>query len=301
MGDNIMKNVIIKTRSAVRTHVGMVRQNNEDNFLLSGIYYNQGAVNEKNQSTSGWNSFSFHALMDGLGGQNAGEVASGMAAALFSVCFGQLHKKQPTEGKIKKIQETIYQANKAIYEKAASDVAFSKMGTTFTGLLLDNASATVMHLGDSRAYLLRSGQLTQLMVDHTEAERMVRLGLLKREDVRGHRSRFLLNRNLGVPPEYGVMQAERSQTFPILAGDLFLLCSDGLTDMVSDESITHILTAKQSLEQKCDQLIQTALSHGGEDNVTVLLTQVERISRGLINPRILVEELHRWIKKGKLK
>lgn len=127
-------------------------------------------------------------------------------------------------------------------------------------------------------YLFRDGILKQLTRDHSESERLIRLGIITREQARGHKSRFMLNRHLGMPPEEGILEADISEIIQLQKGDTFLLCSDGLTDMVEDETIKDILAASIDTKEAAQMLINEALKNGGKDNVTAVVLKFDNLN-----------------------
>jgi serine/threonine protein phosphatase PrpC len=205
------------------------------------------------------------AVADGMGGAKAGEVASRLAAAAFRD-FHEADQLAPEE----RVAAIIQEANKRIYERARSDAEASGMGTTITAALLVGDSVAIGHVGDSRAYRLRRGRLEQLTEDHSLVADLVRSGRLTPEEADTHPQRSVITRALGTDVEVDV------DTFTVDAepGDLFLLCSDGLTTMVDDEEITGTIDRSGTLEDAARALLKAANRAGGEDNVTVVLFEL---------------------------
>jgi serine/threonine protein phosphatase PrpC len=230
--------------SAGLTNAGRKRRRNEDSFVIEPPLF---------------------AVADGMGGAQAGEVASRLAAAAFRE-FHQADELVPSERVVAIIQE----ANRRIHERARSDREVSGMGTTITAALLAEDEVTIGHVGDSRAYLLRAGRLEQLTEDHSLVADLVRSGRLSPAEAETHPQRSVITRALGTDPEVDV------DAFSVAAapGDVFLLCSDGLTTMVDDEEIRAQIEQAKDLEQAVKALVKTANRHGGEDNVTVILFAV---------------------------
>ena len=227
--------------SAGTTDAGRKRRRNEDAFVHDPPLF---------------------AVADGMGGAQAGEVASRLAAAAFRE-FHDADELEPEERVVAIIQE----ANRRIYERARSDVQASGMGTTITAALLVESTVVVGHVGDSRAYRLREGLLEQLTEDHSLVADLVRSGRLSPEEADAHPQRSVITRALGTDAEVDV------DTFTVAAeaGDVFLLCSDGLTTMVADEEITTTIAEADTLEQATKALVKAANRAGGEDNITVVL------------------------------
>lgn len=148
------------------------------------------------------------------------------------------------------------------------------MGTTLTALYLDQGKAICCNVGDSRCYFMRAGALRQLSADHTEAQQMVNMGILSPEQARKSKSWHKLTQHLGIFPEEFVIEPHFGPPLVLKSGDVFLLCSDGLTDMAADEQIAEILNTGKNAEQTADALVKLALSQGGRDNVTALVLKV---------------------------
>ncbi len=262
------------TFSAV-TDPGIVRVHNEDSVAISpaaGI-----AV-----------------LADGMGGYNAGEVASGLATALLIRDLEQDMLRMAEDPDTERVplhqllQGRIHQVNHAIYEASHENAQLSGMGTTLVlGVMLGDR-LTVAHIGDSRAYRLRHGKLTQITHDHSLLQEQIDAGLLTASEARYSQNRNLVTRALGVDP---VVVAEIAD-FDTQVGDLYLLCSDGLTDMVPDEQIAEVLSSDNSLDARADELVQIANDHGGRDNVSVILIRVDsHVSR----PKGLMSKMRDWL------
>jgi protein phosphatase len=227
--------------SAGTTDAGRKRRRNEDAFVHEPPLF---------------------AVADGLGGAQAGEVASRLAAAAFRE-FHEADELEPEE----RLATIIQEANRRIYERARSDTQVSGMGTTVTAALLVEGAVVVGHVGDSRAYRLREDRLEQLTEDHSLVADLVRSGRLSPEEADTHPQRSVITRALGTDAEVDV------DTFTVdaEAGDLFLLCSDGLTTMVADEEIKTTIAEAPTLADATKALVKAANRAGGEDNVTVVL------------------------------
>jgi protein phosphatase len=226
---------------AVRTDTGRQRNANEDTPLARPPIF---------------------VVADGMGGAQAGEVASKTAAEAFQ---GELPPAPPEQ----LLRETIEAANRKVHERAKSDPSLSGMGTTMTAAIVDAGSEEVAigHVGDSRAYRLRRNKLERLTRDHSLVEEMRRKGQITDAQAEDHPQRSIITRALGPEPEVEV----DVQTVPALAGDVFLLCSDGLTTMLDDEHIARLLTRATSMEAAARALVDEANRAGGRDNITVLL------------------------------
>jgi PPM family protein phosphatase len=204
-------------------------------------------------------------IADGMGGAQAGEVASKTAADSFE----QALPEGPPE---RVLQQTIEGANRAIHQLARTDPNLNGMGTTTTAAILDAAAEEVAigHVGDSRAYRLRRGKLERLTRDHSLVEEMRRKGQLTEAQAEDHPQRSIITRALGPEPEVEV----DLQTVPAHAGDIFLICSDGLTSMLDDEHIERLLARATSMQNAVRALIDEANRAGGRDNISVIAFKV---------------------------
>jgi PPM family protein phosphatase len=228
---------------AARTDTGRQRRNNEDAYFARAPAY---------------------AVADGMGGAQAGEVAARIATETFEE--GLDDARAPAE----RLSRVAAEANRRIFHHAQEDRSRSGMGTTLTAALVDGEEVTIVHVGDSRAYLLRDGELRQLTRDHSLVEELRRQGQLSTEEAEEHPQRSIITRALGAEPEVELdVQTHQAKT-----GDVFLLCSDGLTTMVRDERLHDILADSRSLEQAADALVREANARGGRDNVTAILFRV---------------------------
>ncbi len=204
-------------------------------------------------------------VADGMGGAQAGEVASRLAVEAFAAGL------PPAENAESRLSERVQEANGRIHALSRSDHERAGMGTTLTAAMVDGDHIAIAHVGDSRAYVLRDGELTQLTQDHSLVDELVRRGRLTEEQAAEHPQRSIITRALG--PEAGV--EVDTMSFPARPGDVLLLCSDGLTSMVSPEEIARILGAAGDLHAAAEQLVAAANAAGGRDNITVVIFRVE--------------------------
>ena len=203
-----------------------------------------------------------------MGGAQAGEVASQMAVEEF-------HEALPDEGSAEeRLVDRVRAANRRIYDLSRTEHERAGMGTTLTAVYLDDDHLAVAHVGDSRAYLFRDGELTRLTQDHSLVEELVRQGKLTEEQAAEHPQRSIITRALGIERDVEV----DTWTYPMRAGDVVLLCSDGLTSMIGEEQIAQILAGEASLDRAADRLIDAANDAGGRDNITVVLFRLEETS-----------------------
>jgi PPM family protein phosphatase len=209
------------------------------------------------------------AIADGMGGAQAGEVASGLAAAVLEEAKGDAGGQHGED----RVAALIQEANRRVYARSNEDAATSGMGTTMTVALVDAAEGTIAfgHVGDSRAYRVREGALEQLTDDHSLVGELVRSGRISPEEAESHPQRAVITRALGTEPDVDV------DTFTVEAepDDVYLLCSDGLTDMVSADEILALLERGDGdLEGAARGLVDAANAGGGDDNITVVLFQI---------------------------
>ena len=209
------------------------------------------------------------AIADGMGGAQAGEVASGLAAAVLEEATGDERGEE-------RVASLIQEANRRVFQRSTEDAATSGMGTTMTVALVDNSDGTIAfgHVGDSRAYRIRGGELEQLTDDHSLVGELVRSGRLSPEEAETHPQRSVITRALGTEADVDV------DTFTTEAepNDIYLLCSDGLTDMISTREILSVVEESRDLDDAARRLIEAANAGGGEDNITVVLFQIDGAS-----------------------
>jgi serine/threonine protein phosphatase PrpC len=205
------------------------------------------------------------AIADGMGGAQAGEVASRLAAAALKESGAQ------TLGGEQRISDLIQEANRRVYDRSSTDPKTSGMGTTITVALVENGNVAFGHVGDSRAYLIRNGRMEQVTEDHSLVNELMKSGKLSREEAEAHPQRSVITRALGTDPDVDV------DTFTIEAksGDVFLLCSDGLTDMVGEREILELVERyRQDIDAALKSLVKAANRSGGEDNITVVAFEI---------------------------
>lgn len=232
-----------------KTDVGLVREQNED-FLQ---------YNEKK---------GVFVVADGMGGHNAGEVASQLAThAMFDFLMAQ--EKYTLDILKKGIEE----ANSLIYKKSKEESAYFGMGTTILVLALENDTAFFAHVGDSRLYLFREGHLSQLTSDHTLVNELISLGTLKKqEDSEQLPFKHILTKALGTHQK---IEPSLSQ-FSLKEGDLFLLCTDGLSNNISERELIECFNKNISINEKGENLMELAKNHGGGDNITLILGAIRK-------------------------
>lgn len=240
-----------------------------------------GRVREHNEDTIGVDAdIGLFVLADGMGGYNAGEVASGIAVKTVmslvkeAVEHQDMSSSDPETGLARPtivLRDAIARANKIIYQTAKTQPQCEGMGTTIVACLFFDNRVAIAHVGDSRLYRLRANRFEQMTMDHSLLQELVDRGFYSEEEAQRSTNRNYVTRALGVEPTVEVEVHEHD----VLPGDVFLLCSDGLPDMVEDEDIhLTISTFNASLDVVGQQLVQLTNDHGGRDNVSVMLAQV---------------------------
>jgi len=237
----------IALRYAARSDVGLVRSNNQD---------------------SGYAGPSLLVIADGMGGHAGGDVASSLAIGEMAPLDGESHG---ADAVLNHLSDAIHAAHRELLERVVEEPALSGMGTTVTALLRTGGRLALAHIGDSRAYLLRDGQLTQITRDHTFVQRLVDDGRITLEEAEQHPQRSVLMRVLSdviddVEPDLSMREAK--------LGDRYLLCSDGLSGVVSFETIQDTMAAGKDPGPTCEQLVQLALRSGAPDNVTCIVADI---------------------------
>jgi serine/threonine protein phosphatase PrpC len=237
---------------AARTDTGRARSANEDSYWVHSPLF---------------------VLADGMGGAQAGEVASQTAVSVFSAEGGLPDGPGTYE---ERLAALVARANGQVYSQAQSDDQFAGMGTTLTVAYVGEDDLAIAHVGDSRFYVLRDGELTQLTDDHSLVGELVRRGQISAEEAEDHPQRSIITRALGIEGEVVVDHF----SWPVRDGDVFLLCSDGLTGMVSDAGVAEILAGAPSLAVAAQRLVAAANEAGGRDNITVIVFRVEDVTPG---------------------
>jgi protein phosphatase len=249
-----------------RTDPGRARENNEDAVVVD-------------------TGTQLCVLADGMGGYNAGEIASGMATAFIKSEMARWLSEAGRGAKVKEIRRALEicvdNANRSIFNAADSNPQYSGMGTTLVVGVFHATTLVLGHIGDSRCYRLRNGEFVQITKDHSLLQEQIDAGLITPEQAVGSSIKNLVTRALGVEDAV-MLDLNEHEVEP---GDSYLMCSDGLSDMVDDAEIASILGGSNPMELKADSLVAAANEHGGRDNISVLLVQVDASSekRGLIS------------------
>jgi PPM family protein phosphatase len=255
------RNTCMRVQVGSQTDIGRVRENNEDTCrVLSDL--------------------SLFIISDGMGGESHGELASQMAGdTVAEYCSGNSEDAAASRGQVprpdlaektNRLADAVRLANGRIYQASLDNPHFRGMGATIVAAWLEGDRLSLVHVGDSRAYLLRSGVLKPLTADHTLVAEQVRRGLIKPEESRSSKMQNVLIRALGAQPKVELDATECT----LLVNDVVLLCTDGLTRMVGDSEIAATLLESSDAQTRADRLILLANEHGGEDNVSVIVVHV---------------------------
>ncbi len=260
-----------------KTDKGKLRKGNEDYFTCEKISPEEYLF----------------IVADGMGGHQAGDVASKLGTQSFVSRYKKLRNKKT--GVAGALKQSIDAANEAILKKASNDLRKRGMGTTFSAIAIVDMRAYLVHVGDSRVYLIRNNDILRLTTDHTFVEKMVEEGRLTYEEARDHPQKNILYMSLGARQSFF---PEISESFEVKEGDVYILCSDGLNNMVPDHVIKDFamnLEPKKSVES----LVKLANDNGGTDNITIMVIQVEEQTRKVKTEPIKVLKVKEK-KKGKL-
>jgi serine/threonine protein phosphatase PrpC len=241
------------TEAAARTDVGLMRKNNQDSF---------GRLDE----------LGLYVVCDGMGGAAGGEIASSLAVDTFLAIARQ--ELDSLDGHMDcdcvALTRAVAAANRAVVVRAGWDICYRGMGTTLVGARLNGDKLTVIHVGDSRAYLLRDGRAVPLTQDHSHVAEQMRLGLMTAEEAERSSMRSVITRAIGAEAD---VQADLHQA-TLVAGDKVLLTSDGLIRHVADEEIAEAISSSATGNEACERLIALARQRGGSDNITCIVLHV---------------------------
>ena len=251
------------------THAGMTEKNNEDRYAITSF---QLSENDKTPCL-------LAVVADGIGGHRAGEVASELAVNHITQVFAKSDGRHPR----KTLESAIHEASEAIADHASSSDEHEGMGATCACIWVVGDKLYIATIGDTRIYLLRDDRIQQLTTDHTWIQEAIEKNIITPEQVEGHPNMHIIRRHLGSDelPEVDFRmrlddnqsdsQAEDNQGMQILPGDTFLICSDGLTDLVWNDEIGKIISSNSSIKTAAEKLVETANQRGGHDNITTVL------------------------------
>jgi len=240
----------------IKSHKGMVREINEDSY---NVIFNSSKM-----------AVAF-ILADGMGGHSAGEVASKMAVDYISSSLESIFDNLREENIETTMREIIEKANDIIYQKSSEPGPYFGMGTTLLMAIFLGKKLYVIHIGDSRAYLMRDGVIKQLTTDHSYVEELIKNGSITRVEAEHHPQKHIITRALGC---FQSVDTDIS-SFDILHNDIFILCTDGLTNMLSDDKIKSIVEKHEDPQLACTELVEEANTNGGIDNITVVIIRCE--------------------------
>jgi PPM family protein phosphatase len=258
-----MKKMNLSFDTAALTNAGRLRRNNEDRLFN---------LDKSNSPIPGVGSYGIYLIADGMGGHQAGEVASTLAVdIIYSTIQSNLKYISLSRFPSRFIKQSINEANRAIYSLASKKPELYSMGTTITlGFRLDN-ELYLGQVGDSRAYLIRTGEIKQLTEDHSLVAHLVKQGTITSEEARFHPDRGKIMRCVGIAGDVDV----DTFSLALTKGDVLVFCSDGLTGSVADEDILRCVLEADNAIYACENLINMANSNGGEDNISVIVVKVK--------------------------
>jgi len=253
----------MRITSCGMTDVGVKRTNNEDNYLIN-------------------DELNLFVVCDGMGGHAGGEFASAIAVNTVEEVLTSIEIRPDAEGfevedgnnpievVREKLRYAIRLAGKRIYQRAQEDTDYQGMGTTCLALMVDNGNAFMAHVGDSRGYLVRDGKIEQLTEDHSLVNERVRAGLITEEEAKTHKLKNIITRSLGFMEDVEIDLSVRA----VRRGDLFVLCSDGLSNFMETEEIGECVL-DHGPQASARRMIETACERGGDDNITVIVARVD--------------------------
>lgn len=237
------------------THIGKVRKNNEDCIFVPS---------QKNSVQN------LYIVADGMGGYNAGEVASRVAVESFVKYIRKEQQENEVSDILDLLKRATLIANRAVYNKSVRDKKCSEMGTTLVATAIYNNKIYIAYAGDSRAYLFKKGKLIPLTMDHSLVMELISKGEITEDEAWCHPKRNVITRAIGIAPNVEVDCSVEE----ILDGDLVMLCTDGLSGMLTDKEMEHILRKSDNLEDRLNRLVDSANEKGGKDNISVILIDI---------------------------
>jgi len=243
---------------------GQVRQENQDNLYINGQYRKDISDNSVVQIRDKTTGSGLYAVADGMGGEKHGELASLIAV--------QNMESIPLTDKTMDMCQYLVEVNNDICT-LIKEKGCKRIGSTFAGLSIFSGNAVITNIGDSRIYIVRGGELKQLSHDHTSIQQMIDIGIISKETSRVHPDKNMLTQHLGIFASEMLIEPYTIK-IPIFYNDIFLLCSDGLTDMLDDLEIRSTLELSGTLQGKADMLYERSMHNGGRDNITIILVQI---------------------------
>lgn len=268
----------MKFKTYIDTQVISIKGNhraiNEDNYYVNGVYLEPRQETVEPIRETQLSAYHLMGVFDGMGGEKCGEIASYIAAKGFLSMEHALSIEHTNLNLL--IQDFVRGINRDIVDEMHLRKV-SRMGSTLAGLLIEGDQAYAINLGDSRIYMYRRGLLSRLSVDHTEANLLIKLGVLTEESAKNHHSKHRLTQHLGVEYDGFDIEAEISNPIKLMTGDYFLLCSDGLYEHIGDKTLQNVMEVFKTSEERLKKLIQIAIDSNSRDNITVMGVEVLKI------------------------
>ena len=281
-GSDASAHSVSRAQFGAVSHIGKVRTNNEDHYLIIRLGRDQETLmtNLPDGSVPDHFQESGYGMMvaDGMGGRASGEVASRIALTTLMhliLHYGRWNiriNEEIAEEVVTRAERFYQEVNEKVIQEASANEKLSGMGTTLTAAYVAGKHLFVVHVGDSRAYLMRQGKLVQLTHDQTFVQMLVDTGNLTKEEASHHHLRHMLTSAIGGSPEAAKVEIRQLE---LADGDCLLLCTDGLTEMVPEEKIAGVVSSQKDPQQRCEELLQLALDAGGKDNITALLARFQ--------------------------
>lgn len=256
---------MIALNAAAVTNVGKIRSNNEDNYFINGKYRKNTEIPNSEECDNERRRDYVFAVCDGMGGEARGEIASLIAVKALTKYADRKLKTSAAE--------YFEYANRLICEEIEKNNGV-RMGSTIALVYIDEEDAFCYNIGDSRIYFYRDGELRLISKDHTQAQSLVDMGLLKKEEASLSRGKHCLTQHLGIFPDEIIVQPDFSGGIELKKNDVLILCSDGVTDMVSEGEIKEILAEDLSAEATAHRIVEKALLAGGKDNSTAIAVKI---------------------------
>lgn len=257
----------MKITSAGISHIGNVRKNNEDNLYINGNYREETDEEVKVIEDSRFRLYHTYAVCDGMGGESYGEAAS--LKTVQELC------EKDSRNFRKNLESFITETNKQVCN-IGRNKSVKQVGTTLALIAISGKTADICNIGDSRIYRLRNDKLSLLSKDHTQAQDLIDAGIISAEEAEKDKKKHVLTQHLGIPEDEFIIEPYIKRNEQLVSGDIYLLCSDGLTDMVTSHHIEKIVidNKNQDVRKIAMNLLTTALSNGGKDNTTVVVVKI---------------------------
>lgn len=268
--------------ASVFSDKGQTKELNEDNFFFNGDIldsFNQSSFDKECIFEDGEGIF---VVCDGMGGDGFGQKASKEVAENFKEHVKTIDRFGNVEHYVNRINVFISDINDKIFKMAVHYPDLKGMGTTFTSLIIKNRKAVALNVGDSRVYHYRAGVLKQLTVDHTEAQRMHRLGIITKEEAKRHIKRYIVSRYIGLSPLEGKLEGESSQQIDIENGDYFLICSNSLNELIDERKMLEIIDSNPIIGDLKKGLLKECIDNDGKDNITFIVLKIQTEANGVM-------------------